>query len=63
MGNKLVYFKDLIEENADEQYGILLDDGNIICLCCGGIVEQGEYEIIKYCRWFNFSQAMKDGEI
>lgn len=63
--SELVYFRYTIEEDNDqrEQYGILLDDENILCLCCGSIVEKDEYEIIQEHKWFNFSQAMKDGAI
>lgn len=43
----LVFFKDTIEENPEINSGLLLDDGNIICLCCGSIIEKGDYTIIK----------------
>lgn len=58
---RLVYFQDLLEEKTEPQYGILQPCGSIVCLCCGGIVEN--YKILEYCKWFNFSQAMKDGLI
>ena len=43
----LVFFKDTFEENTEINSGLLLDDGNIICLCCGSIIEKGDYTIIK----------------
>ena len=43
----LVFFKDTLEENPEINSGLLLDDGNIICLCCGSIIEKGNYTIIK----------------
>lgn len=43
----LVLFKDTLEENSESHYGLLLDDDNIICLCCGGIVEPEDYEILE----------------
>lgn len=46
----LVFFKDNLEDNSEINAGLLLDDGNIICLCCGGIVEKEDYTIIKKCR-------------
>lgn len=46
----LVFFKDNLEENPETNAGLLLDDGNIICLCCGGIIEKGDYTIIRKCR-------------
>lgn len=58
--NKLVYFRDTLEDNSEPQFGIVLDDEHILCLCCGGIIEKGEYEILEWCEWFNFSQAMKE---
>ena len=58
--NKLVYFRDTFEDNSDPQFGIVLDDEHILCLCCGGILEKGDYEILKRCKWFNFSEEMKD---
>jgi len=45
---KLVYFRDTIEDDATPQYGILNDENDVICLCCGGLIERGEYEIIRY---------------
>ena len=45
--NKLVLFRDTLDDSVvEEHYGILLDDGNILCLCCMGIVENGDYVII-----------------
>lgn len=43
----LVFFKDNLEENPKTNAGLLLDDGNVICLCCGSVVEKGDYTIIK----------------
>ena len=43
--NKLVAFKD--SHNDETHYGILTDNKTIICLCCLGTVEEGEYEIIE----------------
>lgn len=44
---KLVAFRDTLEDNADIHYGILTDDNTIICLCCMGVVEEDDYEIIE----------------
>lgn len=43
----LVVFKDTLEENPDEHFGILFENGFILCLCCGAYVELGNYEIVK----------------
>lgn len=45
----LVFFKDNLEDNPETNAGLLLDNGDIICLCCGGIVEKGDYTIILRC--------------
>ena len=49
----LVKFKDTIENDSEIHFGILLDDGDVICMCCGGTVENGDYEIVQ-----EFSQDM-----
>lgn len=41
-----VSFKDVKEHRSTPHFGLLLDDKNIICLCCGGIVPPKDYEII-----------------
>ena len=43
----LVYFQDLLEENAPAHYGILFENGFILCLCCGGYLEPEDYEILE----------------
>lgn len=58
---ELVIFRDLLEENADHQYGILTDDNEprMICLCCGGIVEFGDYEVLERIEWFDISDLIR----
>ena len=43
----LVYFRDLLENESPPHYGILFENGFILCLCCGGYVEPKDYEIIQ----------------
>lgn len=43
----LVVFKDKLEEDADKHFGILFENGFILCLCCGGFLEPEDYEIIE----------------
>lgn len=50
----LVLFRDLLEENSDSHYGILFANGFVLCLCCGGCVEPGEYEIIENFNGFAY---------
>lgn len=44
---ELVAFRDTLEDNADVHYGILTDEDEIICLCCLGKVEKGDYKIVE----------------
>lgn len=46
-GVSLVKFRDTLEENSDEHFGLLFEDGMILCFCCGGYVEPEDYEIIE----------------
>lgn len=50
---KFVLFKDLLEANSTPQYGIAGDSEKpeVICLCCGGTVEYGDYEILRVIPW------------
>ena len=50
----LVRFKDLLEENADEHFGILFENGFILCLCCGGCLEPEDYEILEDFKGFAY---------
>ena len=42
---RLVRFVDTVEGDAEVHFGILFENGDILCLCCGGTVEKGDYEI------------------
>lgn len=50
----LVLFHDTLEDNADNHYGILFENGFILCLCCGGYVEPQCYEIIENFNGFAY---------
>jgi len=50
----LVRFRDTLEENSDEHFGILFNDGVILCFCCGGTVEPEDYEIIENYNGFAY---------
>ena len=43
-GKSVVLFADLIKR--EQHTGVLLSNGNIICLCCGGALTPNEYRII-----------------
>lgn len=47
-----VIFKDRFK--GDIHAGILLDDGNIICGCCGGLIESEDFTLLHiYDSWIN----------
>lgn len=50
----LVLFVDNLEDDATPHYGILFDNGFILCLCCGGYVEPEDYEILKDFKCFAY---------
>lgn len=39
---KQILFTDMEEEHYTTHAGILMDDGNVICGCCGGLYEASE---------------------
>lgn len=50
---KSVLLIDNLEDEPTEQYGLLLNDRSIICLCCGGYFEDPEdYTILE--TYFSF---------
>lgn len=57
----LVKFIDTLEENAEVHFGVLLDNNNIVCMCCGCIEEEGDYEIVNEFSddcWYYVDQAL-----
>ena len=50
----LVRFRDTLEENPTDHFGILFDNGFILCLCCGGYVEPEDYEILYDYESFEY---------
>ena len=66
---KQVKFYD--RENGTVLGGILTDEGDIICGCCGGLIEADEigndddslFTILEtYKTWLNISEAILGGE-
>lgn len=55
-----VQFRDL--ENNDILGGIMLDNGDVICGCCGGVFsadEEGKtFEILKFYSWLDISDSI-----
>lgn len=54
---KQVVFKDKFEGGVHA--GIALDDGSVICGCCGGLIELEDYTLIKeYEDWVNLEHEI-----
>ena len=61
----MMQIKFLDKENNVIHGGILLDNGDIICACCGGLIPTDEQldtiRIIDYYEgWIDFSKAIID---
>lgn len=55
---QMVKFKDL--ESNTILGGILTDEGNIICGCCGSLIEKDDvnFEIIENLSWIDISNEI-----
>ena len=58
-----IKFKDL--ENDTIHGGIMLDDGDVICACCGGLIDKEEFNNENYYKlldiyktWIDFSESI-----
>ena len=55
----LVLFQNLLEEKLDLQYGLLMDEQWVCCLCgCEGRFEKGDYHVIRKYPNANISAAI-----
>lgn len=55
-------FKDKDKEfNQDIKFGALLDDGNVLCFCCGNILDGDDCDIIDYLYdgWGDLHQTLE----
>ena len=62
---KQIKFRDI--DNDLIHGGIVLDDGDVICACCGGLIPKDEqtkemgFELLEtYPDWIDFSDAIID---
>lgn len=60
---KQIKFYDVFEGVPSIHGGILLDDGDVICGCCGGLLEAEEKDdvwfiIEEYKDWMNLDEAI-----
>lgn len=63
--SKQIKFVDL--ENNTTHGGILLDNGDVICGCCGGLFEKAEegetWKVDEiYDAWMNIDKAIIEGD-
>lgn len=60
---KQIKFVDL--ENNSTHGGIMTDDGNVICGCCGGLFEGDEkgttWDLIEEVDWVSLDETILDG--
>lgn len=54
----VVRFKDILEINSDPHFGILFEDETILCLCCGGIIEKGDYKILEHISFGEVDEVL-----
>ena len=48
-----------VSDSDFEHGGILLDNGDVICGCCGGLIEDGDYVILEeYENWINLDEEI-----
>lgn len=54
-----------VDEWKNVQCGILLDDGNMLCGCCGGIIEAEDFRLLEvYDNWVELDEGIADpGEL
>lgn len=62
---KQIKFYDI--ENDCYHVGIELDDGNVVCGCCGGLLEKDDEgttwkKLVEYENWIDLSEAIICGQ-
>lgn len=43
---------------SGRHYGILFEDGRVLCFCCGGYIEPDDYKIIERCDWNRIDETL-----
>lgn len=60
VATQLVRFFDTLKRDSEMHFGLLLNDNSILCLCCGGILEEEDYQIVeRYNDIFHADIALK----
>lgn len=60
-----VIFKDLMDGEPNYSFGILLDNGDVICGCCGGVFESNEmgttWDLVQvFDTWVDLTERFSD---
>lgn len=61
---EMVKFRECFDGEEHVNYGFLLEDGRILCGCCGSILEaepEAEHtiEILEVLPWIDITEAIK----
>lgn len=63
---KQVTFLDLEDEPYTKYGGIMLDNGDVICACCGGLYEAAQHnktwKLLKEFGWYNLDNEILKNE-
>ena len=56
-----VKYNDLIEpdNNDHPHYGVVMPDGTLMCMCCGGTFEKDEYQVVEQIAWDSVQEALE----
>lgn len=60
---EMVKFKECFDGEEHVNYGFLLDDGKILCGCCGAILEaepeeEHTIEVLERLPWIDITEAI-----
>lgn len=56
-----VKYNDLFEpdNNDHPHYGVVMPDGTLMCMCCGGTFEKDEYQVVEQIAWDSVQKALE----
>lgn len=56
-----VKYNDLIEpdNNDHHHYGVVMPDGTLMCMCCGGTFEKDEYQVVEQIAWDSVQEVLE----
>ena len=47
---------------TEKHYGVLFENGFILCFCCGGYIYPEDYIIINHCDWDKVDETLLKNE-